>query len=56
MARPEADNPMDKTLCIRMTRSEKDEIDQWVGARNRSDVLRRMVLGKVREDRDDRVS
>jgi hypothetical protein len=48
MGRPESDDPRDKTLCIRMTKSEKDEVDQWIGARNRSEVLRRLVLQAAR--------
>lgn len=48
MGRPESDDPANKTVCFRVTKSEKDEIDQWVGSRNRSEVLRRMALKEAR--------
>lgn len=48
IGRPESDDPREHTLCIRTTRSEKDEIDRWIGARNRSEVLRNLILREVR--------
>lgn len=44
-----SDDPRDHTICFRTTKSEKDKVDQWIGSRNRSDVLRSLVLGKVAE-------
>lgn len=51
MAR-ESDDPRTHTICFRVTKGEKDEVDTLIGSRNRSEVLRRLVLTNLREARD----
>ena len=50
MARPLSDAARTKYLNIRVTEAEWREMDEWVGTRNRSEVLRRVIFEKIREE------
>ena len=49
MARPTADQPRDKTICIRVNDAEHREITAHIDGRNRSDLLRRVILEHIRK-------
>lgn len=49
MGRPISDEPRDKTVCVRFTEAELREITAKV-PRGRSEALRRLVLGWVRDE------
>lgn len=49
--RPVADQPRKTTVCFRTTDPERREIEAWVGDRNRSDLLRRLVLDHIRSNK-----
>jgi hypothetical protein len=49
-ARPEADEPREKPICIRFTEREREEINTKVGSRNKSEIMRRLILRWAREE------
>lgn len=53
MGRRIADEPRSKPLCVRFTEAEVRVIDAKVGNRNRSDLLRRIVIEWSRREGDD---
>ncbi len=53
MGRKIADEPRSKPLCVRFTEAEVRVIDAKVGNRNRSDLLRRIVIEWSRREGDD---
>ncbi len=53
MGRKIADEPRKKPLCVRFTEAEVRVIDAKVGNRNRSDLLRRIVIEWSRREGDD---
>lgn len=44
MGRPTADDPRDKMISLRFTESEFESVEEWVGSRNRSELLRKLIL------------
>lgn len=48
MATREADDPRKRTMCVRLTDAEWNELNDWVGDRNRSEVFRRVLLPAAR--------
>lgn len=53
MGRKIADEPRKKSVCVRFTEAEVRVIDAKVGNRNRSDLLRRIVIEWSRREGDD---
>lgn len=52
MGTREADDPRKRTMCVRLTDAEWNELNEWVGNRNRSNVFRRILLDAARADED----
>lgn len=52
MARPVADEPRKRNINVRFTDAEFRQIEQAIGARNRSDVVRRLLLDWARHEND----